>query len=211
MQPLGDAAVRLWFGDASDPGTRLRLRAFAAWLAQADVPGVTEWVPAYETVAVFYRPERVTYAALCAALRTWTPGSDTYADVPGPVITLPVRYGGADGPDLDDVARLHGCASADVIARHTAPLYDVVMLGFLPGFPYLSGLPETLHTPRLAVPRALVPAGSVGIGGSQTGVYPCALPGGWRIIGRTETALFDVQADPPALLRPGDRVRFVPL
>ena len=211
LQPLGDAAARVWLGPAIDPQTRSRLRAFTAWLAQADVPGITEWVPAYETVAVFYRPEQTTYAALCAALQGWTPGDSAPNDMPGPIITLPVRYGGADGPDLDAVARLHHCTPADVVARHAAPIYDVVMLGFLPGFPYLSGLPETLHTPRLAVPRALVPAGSVGIGGAQTGVYPCASPGGWRLIGRTDMSLFDVQADPPALLRPGDRVRFVPL
>jgi len=125
-------------------------------------------------------------------------------------VKIPVSYGGQDGPDLEDVARHCGLSAARVIDLHTAPLYLVYFLGFSPGFPYLGGLPGELATPRLATPRKRVPAGSVAIGGSQTGIYPMESPGGWRIIGRTSMLLFNAEAEPPALLRAGDCVRFLP-
>ncbi len=210
-RPLGDHAVRVTLGENGDPETPARLRRFCAWLASASLPGVTEWVPAYTSVTVFYAPAQIGYTALCSALSQGA-GDTAHVPVPpGRMVELPVRYGGADGPDLVNVAARHGLSLAQVIALHAAPVYDVVMVGFLPGFPYLRGLPETLHTPRLSTPRALVPPGSIGIGGTQTGVYPCAAPGGWHLIGRTETLLFDSACDPPALLQAGDRVRFVPL
>src|SRR5262249_55828790 len=124
-------------------------------------------------------------------------------------IDIPVCYGGECGPDLEDVARHTGLAPAEVIARHSAVTYLVYFLGFSPGFPYLGGLAPELATPRLSAPRKRVPAGSVAIGGRQTGVYPVESPGGWRIIGRTDLRLFDPNAEPPALLRTGDSVRFV--
>jgi KipI family sensor histidine kinase inhibitor len=122
-----------------------------------------------------------------------------------------VRYGGEHGPDLQRVADHAGLSTTDVIARHAVAEYTVAMLGFAPGFPYLLGLDAALATPRLATPRTRVPAGSVAIGGAQTGLYPQASPGGWNLIGRTDRVLFDPQRDPPALLAPGDRVRFVPV
>jgi len=211
VRPMGDHAVRVTLGHADDPETTARLRRFCAWLASASLPGVGEWVPAYASVTVFYAPERIGYAALCHALIQGM-GTPAHAPVrPGSLIELPVRYGGAGGPDLVNVAHLHGLTVSQVVALHAAPVYPVVMVGFLPGFPYLHGLPDALRPPRLSTPRALVPGGSVGIGGAQTGVYPCASPGGWRLIGRTETPLFDIARDPPAVLQAGDRVRFVPL
>jgi inhibitor of KinA len=124
---------------------------------------------------------------------------------------IPVCYGGEFGPDLNDVAAAHATTADTIIATHTEGLYTVAMIGFLPGFPYLEGLPPSLHTPRRATPRTAVPAGSVGIGGSSTGVYPFASPGGWQIIGRTPRALFSPTREPPALLQAGDRVRFTPI
>jgi KipI family sensor histidine kinase inhibitor len=129
---------------------------------------------------------------------------------PPRLVELPVLYGGADGPDLDAVAAQAGLSPAEVIERHAAGDYAVAMLGFAPGFPYLLGLDPALATPRLQTPRTRVAAGSVGIGGAQTGIYPRPGPGGWRIIGRTSAVLFDPGRSSPSLLLPGDRVRFRP-
>ncbi|WIG55610.1 MAG: Allophanate hydrolase 2 subunit 1 [Rhodanobacteraceae bacterium] len=123
-------------------------------------------------------------------------------------MAIPVCYGGDCGPDIDAIAEHAGLVRDEVIARHAAAEYTVAMLGFAPGFPYLLGLDAALHVPRRATPRTRVPAGSVAIGGAQTGIYPCELPGGWHLIGRTPLALFDPRRDPPCLLAPGDRVRF---
>lgn len=125
------------------------------------------------------------------------------------LIEIPVHYGGEFGEDLFDVAKFHQTTAEEIIRRHTAPTYTVFMIGFQPGFPYLNGLPENLHTPRRDVPRTKVPAGSVGIGGSQTGIYPFTSPGGWQLLGRTELPLFDIQHTPPTLLSAGDNVRFI--
>ena len=123
-------------------------------------------------------------------------------------IEIPVHYGGEDGPDLQAVAAHTGLSVDEVVRRHAAAEYVVFFLGFQPGFAYLGGLDPTLDTPRRAAPRLEVPAGSVGIGGAQTGIYPAASPGGWQLIGRTRSALFDPTRDPPTLLQSGDRVRF---
>jgi KipI family sensor histidine kinase inhibitor len=124
------------------------------------------------------------------------------------VVEIAVRYGGADGPDLERVAAHAGLSAGEVVARHAASDYTVAMLGFAPGFPYLLGLDAALHVPRRANPRTRVPAGSVAIGGAQTGIYPRELPGGWNLIGCTPLTLFDPCRDQPCLLAPGDRVRF---
>jgi KipI family sensor histidine kinase inhibitor len=130
--------------------------------------------------------------------------------LPAPrTVEVPVRYGGADAPDLVDVATIHGMTPAEVVRIHSSAQYLVYFLGFSPGFPYMGGLPPELATPRLATPRRLVPAGSVGIGGDHTGIYPVASPGGWRIIGRTPLEIFRADRDPPTLLQMGDYVRFI--
>lgn len=125
------------------------------------------------------------------------------------LIEIPVHYGGEFGEDLFEVAKFHNTTAEEIIRRHTEPTYTVFMIGFQPGFPYLNGLPENLHTPRRDVPRTKVPAGSVGIGGSQTGIYPFTSPGGWQLLGHTELPLFNIQHNPPTLLSAGDNVRFV--
>jgi KipI family sensor histidine kinase inhibitor len=129
---------------------------------------------------------------------------------PGEMHEIPVRYGGDDGPDLTDVAAHRGLTEDDVAALHAGATYTVGFIGFSPGFPYLLGMPDTLATPRLATPRTRIPAGSVGIGGSYTGIYPQATAGGWRLIGRTDHVLFDAGRSPPAMLAAGATVRFVP-
>jgi KipI family sensor histidine kinase inhibitor len=152
------------------------------------------------------------FAAISARLRTIVDPIKTAEHVvDADVVEIPVCYGGEFGPDLDAVAAHASISVDEVIDRHLRANYDVAMLGFMPGFPYLRGLDATLHTPRLATPRTRVPAGSVAIGGAQTGIYPRELPGGWRIIGRTPLVLFDPARDVPALLWPGQKVRFVRL
>jgi inhibitor of KinA len=138
--------------------------------------------------------------------------ASTHEALPEPrTVEIPVCYGGEYGPDLDDVAAIAGRSPSEVAAIHSGADYLVCFLGFSPGFPYLSGMPESIAASRLATPRSRVPAGSVAIGGRQTGVYPLASPGGWRIIGRTPLRLFQPFADPPVLLRMGDHVKFVPI
>ena len=124
-------------------------------------------------------------------------------------IEIPVIYGGELGQDLSEVAKLHNTTPQKIVQMHSEPIYTVYMIGFQPGFPYLGGLPECLHTPRRATPRTLVPAGSVGIGGAQTGIYPFSSPGGWQLIGHTKQALFDKNQAQPTLLQAGDTVKFV--
>lgn len=210
FRPLGDQAVRVEFGQDISPETNARVRRFCRALARDPIPGVVEWVPAYATVAVYYQPRAIRYDALCRDLGRRLAGAQEEALSPGRVVEIPVRYGGTAGPDLEAVAAHHNLTPAQIVAWHAGPTYLVYMLGFLPGFAYLGGLPPGLATPRRDTPRPRVPAGSVGIAGAQTGVYPIESPGGWQIIGRAELRLYDPERQPPALLRPGDQVRFIP-
>ncbi len=176
-----------------------------------ELPAVRNLHPAYASILISYDPLRRDAADLEREVRE---RAARIGEVPLPqprTVEIPVRYGGEFGPDLGDVAAHCGLSPEEVIALHSGTDYLVYFLGFSPGFPYLGGMPQQIAAPRLGTPRRQVPAGSVAIGGSQTGVYPVASPGGWRIIGRTPLKLFDPAQDPPALLRMGDHVRFVPL
>ena len=220
LDPLGDRAVLVTLADGGiGERTRGRVRAATALLAAehgvSPHAAITDVVPAYASVAVHYDPARVACRrdeSPHEAMASWIARRiERLGDVPvgeGRLVEIPVRDGGEDGPDLEALALARGLAPEDVVAHHTAPEYVVHFLGFMPGFAYLGGLDPRLATPRRAVPRTLVPAGSVGIGGAQTGVYPLASPGGWQLIGRTPLALFDPSRDPAALLAAGDRVRF---
>lgn len=218
LLPLGDSALLIRLGDAIDARTHARVRAVMAALERAPLPGVVSLVPAFASVAVHYAPAQVggarsdpPYERLRRAV------AERLADLPvvdvpaGRLVELPVCYGGDFGPDLERVAAHAGLSPAEVVRLHAGAEYVVSMVGFAPGFPYLAGLPEQLATPRRATPRLKVPAGSVGIAGRQTGVYPQETPGGWQLIGRTPRRLFRPDAEPPALLRLGDRVRFHPI
>jgi inhibitor of KinA len=219
ITPLGDSALLIQVCErlAPEPETTLR-EVMRVWrrLEAASLPGVVEVAPAYTTVVVYYDQRKVG-DGLCEDIVEWLCGqiADALAAPSGPAvgemartIEIPVCYGGACGPDLADVARHAGLTEAAAIERHSSARYLVHCLGFTPGFAYLSGLPAELAMPRRASPRRKVPAGTVGIGGAQTGVYPLASPGGWQLIGWTPLALFDPQAEAPTLLRVGDRVRF---
>ena len=175
-----------------------------AALRELDPPGVVELVPAYRTVLIVADPGQ---AEALDDLADRLPGLELppAEAVAGETVEIPVRY---DGEDLPEVAGLTGLEPEEVVRRHTAPEYTVAFLGFSPGFPYLVGLDPALEVPRRDTPRTSIPAGSVGLAGNQTGIYPTATPGGWQLIGRTEVTLFDPARDPPALLAPGTRLRF---
>lgn len=174
-----------------------------------EYPNVAEVIPGMNNITLLLSvPQADPVEALEKLQQWWEESESTQPEVRH--IDIPVIYGGAEGPDLEEVARLHNLTARQTVELHSSAEYVVYFLGFQPGFGYLGGLPEALHTPRRAVPRVKVPQGSVGIGGSHTGVYPLASPGGWQIIGNTPLALFDPQASSSTLLRPGDSVRFVP-
>lgn len=207
---VGDAAVSVEFGRDLDPELSARVRALEAELTAAPCVGVRETVPTCRALLVIYDPRATAFDVLRDELLRRA-GRAQAGAVSGRAHVIPVRYGGADGPDLAQVARACGLDEAEVIARHSAPEYTALMLGFLPGFAYLGLLPPELELPRRATPRARVPAGSVAIAARQTGIYPADSPGGWHILGRTNVRLFHPHAHPPARLGAGDRVRFVPV
>lgn len=217
VEALGEDALLLRLGDAIDADTNARVLALAARLAERRPPWLREIVPAYASLALFVdldamaddRAPLDTAAAWALAQDEAPAPAGDIAPAPARVVDIPVRFGGDDGPDLADAAAHAGLAEADFLARFRAAEYRVAMIGFAPGFPYLLGLDPALALPRLATPRTRVPAGSVAIGGAQAGIYPAEGPGGWRLLGRTPVVLFDPRRDPPSLLRPGDRVRFV--
>jgi len=220
LYPLGDAAVVLELGQAIAPATHRLIQAFARLLAQQPLPGLRECVPAFTTLTVYYDPAALfgpgrpaPYEQVASYLQSLGPAALVAAadHVPGPVVEIPVCYGGDFGPDLGLVAGYAQLSIAEVIACHTQPSYLVHMVGFAPGFPYLGGLDARLATPRRAAPRPLVPAGAVGIAGLQTGMYSLPTPGGWQLIGRTPLRLFDAARAQPSLLQAGDRLRFVPI
>ena len=215
IEPLGESMLLLRFGAGLDPLANARVHAASAMLQAAHLPGIVDIVPAYTTLGLHYEPSawadahgspaRNIMAAVQSIFRTPPPATQSNRTT----IEIPVCYGGELGPDLEALAGHAGLDAEEVISRHVAATYRVAMLGFAPGFPYLFGLDPALHMPRRASPRTRVPAGSVAIGGAQTGIYPSELPGGWQLIGRTPSILFDAQRDPPTLLMPGDAVRFV--
>ena len=209
LVPLGDRALTIDLSAVAADATRDLIRCLDARL-HADAPvGVTARVPAIRSLTLHYEPTLTTFDALQLYLDATLASLRVEPAAPRTPVGIPVCYGGEFGPDLDVVATTHRTTVDAIIEAHTAGLYTVAMIGFLPGFPYLEGLATALHTPRRATPRTSVPAGSVGIGGSSTGVYSFASPGGWQIIGRTPRALFDPARADPSLLQPGDRVRFL--
>lgn len=210
FSPLGDSALVIALGSGLDPTALPRVRALAAALGRDPIAGVVDVVPAFATVTVFYEIAHIgSYAQLCSQLEGRAARADAaLLSVDTRTVEIPVCYGGDFGPDLSEVAARASLTVAEVIALHSGADYLAHAIGFAPGFAYLGGLPEKIHTSRRNTPRPSVPAGSVGIGGEQTGVYPLATPGGWNLIGRTPLKLFDPASATPALLRAADRVKF---
>ncbi|MBI3886332.1 MAG: 5-oxoprolinase subunit PxpB [Opitutae bacterium] len=214
---LGDTALRIELGDQIDEPTHRRVQAALRALEAARLPAVSELTPAYATVTLFYDPVGAVGAgAPAAGVAGWLEARvrEVLANPPksgttkGRTVEIPVCYGGDFGPDLGVVAAQADLSPGEVVKRHSRAEYFVHLVGFAPGFAYLGGLPKELATPRRATPRTMVPAGSLGIGGAQTGIYPLVTPGGWNLIGRTPRRMFRPRENPPTLLSAGDRVKF---
>ncbi|MFM1652245.1 5-oxoprolinase subunit PxpB [Brevibacillus sp. B_LB10_24] len=229
FQPLGDQAVVVQFGTAVSLEAYRQVRRVSAMLDRRPLPGMVEYIPAYTTITIFYNPQELydwyknagladreqdsgsPYQICCCLIQEQLEQAEFESEEAGRIVDIPVCYGGELGPDLGEVARLHQLSEQEVIEIHAGGDYLIYMIGFAPGFPYIGGLSERIATPRRKSPRLSIPAGSVGIAGSQTGIYPMETPGGWQIIGRTPLRLFRPEDNPPSLLRAGDRVRFVPI
>jgi antagonist of KipI len=208
--PVGDAALTVELGDGLSPATNARVLALDRDLAKAPFEGFREAVPSHRSLLVLFDPGATRFGALAGSLvaRAARGGA---APASGRLHDVEVVYGGESGPDLAFLARERGLSEKDLVRLHAGEPYTVFMLGFTPGFAYLGLLPEVLESSRHATPRVRVPAGSVAVAGRQTGIYPVASPGGWRLVGRTSRRLFDPFRAEPALFAPGDRVRFQPV
>jgi inhibitor of KinA len=211
FQRASDQSLLVYFGQQITLDAHERIRKLLLLLAAEPIPGVRNLHPAYSSLLIKFDAVRFRHEDLEAALRPYLARVDRTA-LPEPrQVEIPVCYGGEFGPDLLDVSALHHMTPQQVIELHSSPTYLVYFLGFVPGFAYLGELPQALATPRLPTPRRGVPAGSVGVAGNQTGVYPVATPGGWRLLGRTPLSLFRPEETGLSFLSIGDRVRFKPI
>jgi inhibitor of KinA len=218
MYPLGDAAVVVQFGNLIAEEIYNNVQALAAYLDNHPFQGLVEYVPAFTTVTIFYNPwvlsEQGKHNAYEIAVNLLKDTVVAMVEKPvhaSDLVVIPVCYGGEYGPDLAFVAAHNQLTIQEVISIHSGTDYFVYMIGFAPGFPYLGGMNNKIATPRKDTPRNVIPAGSVGIAGSQTGIYSIETPGGWQLIGRTPLSLFTTRKDNPTLLKAGSRVRFAPI
>ncbi len=214
--PASDSTLLIEFGDSIDYTINAQVYALQREIEASDIANaVEEFIPSYRSLLVEYDAAKFSHAemqdSVAGLVENAASTTDSPVDAGQETRQIPVAYGGEYGPDLETVAQHAGLSVDEVISIHSGTDYHVFMLGFAPGFPYLGGMDERIACPRLATPRTLVPAGSVGIAEAQTGVYPNASPGGWQLIGRTPMALFDVNADPPVAMLPGNKVNFVPI
>ena len=204
----GDTSVTVEFGNEISTEINAKIRAFNIALQQSKIPGIVETVPTYRSLAVHYDPEVILYGALVKKLKGLLGQLDSIQIPPSDVLEIPVLYGGEEGPDIEFVAEHNGKTVQEVIDIHTSTEYLIYMLGFTPGFTYLGGMSEEIATPRLKTPRGLIPGGSVGIAGAQTGVYPIDSPGGWQLIGRTPVRMYDPDRATPILPEAGQYIKF---
>jgi len=207
--PGGDSALFVEFGDVIDPAINLRVKQLKQAIEGEKPAGAIETVPTYRSLLIYFDPLKISHATLKDTLYRLTQPKEENK-IPKPrVIEIPTVYDGEFGPDLEFVAEHNHLSASEVIEIHTGTPYLIYMIGFLPGFPYLGGMSPRIAAPRLDTPRTKIPAGSVGIAGNQTGIYPVESPGGWRIIGRTPLNIFDPGHEPPALFQAGDYLKFV--
>ena len=212
---LGDSAVSAQFGEEICPEINQQVTALRDALEEAaakgEIQGLGEMVPTYCALLINYNPLVLSYDELSAKLEELSQGLVVKSDTDRQVVEIPVAYGGEYGPDLAEVAAAHGMTEQQVIDIHSQPEYPIYMLGFVAGFPYLGGMSEKIATPRKESPRLKIEAGSVGIAGSQTGIYSVESPGGWQIIGRTPLKLYDTDREQPVLLSAGQYIKFKPI
>ena len=211
LYPCGDCAVTVEFSRKIDAEAGKQALRLAGALEEQRALGLCEIIPTYRSVTVCYDPLRLSFKELKRLIARCVKTDDTMLQHTVRRYKIPVCYGGAYGEDLSFVAVHTGLSPREIVYRHISRDYLINMIGFLPGFPYLSGMDESIAVPRMENPREKIPAGAVGIGGVQTGIYPIASPGGWRLIGRTPLRLYDPKREPPVLYSAGDHIRFWPI
>jgi inhibitor of KinA len=211
LRAVGDKGLLVEYGDEIHPDINRKVRVVTLALEMEKPDGIEEVIPSYRSLLIVYDPMKVNVNGLKGVLKSLEGRLDEL-EIPAPrTVEIPVLYGGDYGPDMEFVAHFHRLSEAEVIRIHSETVYQIYMMGFTPGFAYLGGLSEQLHTPRLETPRSLVQGGSVGIANNQTGIYPVDSPGGWRIIGRTPLKPFDPARKKPFLYRAGDLIKFTPI
>ena len=212
ISPVGDRAISIDFGQVIDPTINRHIRQTIERIKELQLEGIIELVPTYCALLVEYDAMLYSYSEICNIIEpTLEEGMTNTTNELVTVVEVPTVYGGEFGPDLSFVASHNHLSEDEVISIHSGTDYLVYMLGFIPGFTYLGGMDSRIATPRLSSPRTLIPAGSVGIAGEQTGTYPSDSPGGWQIIGRTPVTMYDMSKAQAALLNAGDYVRYVPI
>lgn len=209
--PAGDNALVIEFGSIIDEAINQKVHNLAALITASDIRGVTELLPTFRSLMVYYDASVVTYGKLKSILENLHPDTDTGMGSQKIIHLIPCCYGARFGVDLHDMEALTGLTREEIISIHSSVDYKIYMLGFLPGFVYLGGLDKRIEAPRLQTPRVKINPGSVGIGGNQTGVYPLASPGGWRLIGGTPVDFYDPDREDPILCKAGEYIRFVPI
>ncbi|MBT7051291.1 MAG: 5-oxoprolinase subunit PxpB [Desulfobacula sp.] len=207
----GDRGLLVEFGEGIDPKVNAKVRAMAKFLEKKTPKGVKEMLPTYRSLLFIYDPGVTNPDILCKRIEKFNNTLEKMEIDPFKVVEIPVCYANKFGPDMENVQKAHGLTTEEVISLHSKPEYLIYMVGFTPGFAFLGGLDEKLHTPRLTTPRMLVPEGSVGIANNQTGMYPIASPGGWQLIGKTPLKLFAPDRANPFLYKAGDKIKFKPI
>lgn len=207
----GDRGLLVEYGDEIDPDINNKVRSMAIVMEKEALAGVLEAIPTYRSLLIFYEPDMTNPTKLEKEILALEERLSTIKIPPPDRVEIPVCYGGEYGPDIQFVAEHNSITLDDVVRIHSGAEYQIYMIGFTPGFPFLGGLPKQLHTPRLETPRSFVPERSVGIANNQTGIYPVASPGGWQLIGRTPIKLFDPESSKPFLYKAGDRIKFNPI
>ena len=208
---LGDSALLVVAGNSVSPQINSQVRGLITEIQEKDWPGILEMVPSYSSLVIHFNPLVLSVSAIESLICDVWDLAAAVEERSGKIISIPTLYGGNFGPDIDEVSELTGFSTEEVIEKHSGVNYLVYALGFSPGFPYLGGLDESLKCARLSSPRLNVPAGSVAIADLQTGIYPVASPGGWRIIGRTPIKIFDHLRNSLSIIDPGDFIKFEPL
>lgn len=209
--PAGDRSVVMEFGNSIKPEINAKIRNMVTAVEEKTIRGISEIIPTYRSILIIYDPLLIEYNSLIKYLKELASGLGDSSKSETRIVELPTVYGGEYGPDIEFVANHNNLTIDEVIKLHSSTDYLLYMLGFTPGFGYLGGMSKKIETPRLQVPRTKIPAGTTGIAGSQTGIYPIDSPGGWQLIGRTPVKLYDPLGTPPILLNAGDYVRFVPV